>query len=80
MGNLPNPVPENNELENISPFIRLQLSLKSRNLLKLVSFIKIPQLKLIEFVAQNPPKNMRLDPQKAIKELGLTITYLKDYQ
>jgi len=49
-------------------------------LLKLISLIKIPQLKLIEFIAQNPPENMKLNPQKAIKELSLTITYLKNYR
>lgn len=47
--------------------------------LKLISLLKIPQLGIIDFIANNPPEDMGLSSQKAIKDLGLKVGSLKDY-
>lgn len=48
-------------------------------LLKLVTIINIPQFKLIDFIVKNPPENMCMDSQRAIKDLGLKISKLENY-
>lgn len=48
-------------------------------LLKMIALIKIPQFKVIDFIAKNPPENICVNPQKAVKNLGLRIARLKAY-
>jgi len=77
---------ENITVEN---YLRKTLRMKGRIffpfripvfLLKMIALIKIPQLKVIDFIAKNPPKNICVNSQKAIKNLKLRITKLKAYQ
>ena len=49
-------------------------------LLRMIALIKIPQFKVIDFIAKNPPENICVNSQKAIKNLGLRIARLKTYQ
>lgn len=49
-------------------------------LLKMIALIKIPQFKVIDFIAKNPPEDICVNPQKAVKNLGLRIARLKAYQ
>ena len=49
-------------------------------LFKIISKMKIPKIKIIDFIVKSPPEDICVNSQRAINDLGLVVSRLSDYQ
>lgn len=76
---------ENITVEN---YLRDVLRIKGRTflpirfplfLLRIISTMRVPKINLIDFIVKNPPEDICVNSQRAIKDLGLKISKLENY-